>query len=413
MVNLKFVTIFFLLYSVLIFSQELDISARKDELNLLRSEIKELETEINQKSRTEKQTFESLEQMRRQVFIINKMINTLRSEEAEKEKEIKKTSGEINLLELKIASLKNNYAKSVTGLYKYGNPSGIELLLNSESINQALLRREYLKRFSDKRKNDIEIIKSDLQKLSSLKLKLEVEKNEKDILAKEKLGEEGRLRDKMSENNQLIASLKKDKKELKKEIDSRRKAEVKIKSIIEKLIAEAERKRKAEIERLAELEKKKLKGEKPIETASANFDLNTAGLSAFSVLKGKLNWPVLNGRITGPFGESRNQQLKTVTLNYGVDIKAGKDLNVKSVADGIVSAIDWIPGYGSVIIVTHAEDYRTVYSRLSEIYVTEGEKVSSGKLIAKVGTSLEGNILHFEIWNSRNYQNPEIWLSRK
>ena len=87
--------------------------------------------------------------------------------------------------------------------------------------------------------------------------------------------------------------------------------------------------------------------------------------------------------------------------------------NVLSVAEGIVSAIDWIPGYGSIVIVTHRDDYRTVYGHVANINVKEGEKVKGGSAIGKVNESLEGKILHFEIWNERNYQNPEIWLARK
>jgi murein hydrolase activator len=75
--------------------------------------------------------------------------------------------------------------------------------------------------------------------------------------------------------------------------------------------------------------------------------------------------------------------------------------------------IDWLPGYGSVVIVTHKGDFRTVYSHLSEIYVREGDKVRLGSLIGKVGESLEGNVLHFEIWNSRNKQDPENWLAKR
>jgi len=130
-------------------------------------------------------------------------------------------------------------------------------------------------------------------------------------------------------------------------------------------------------------------------------------------LKGKLNWPIQHGKIIRKFGENVNNNLNTITLNYGVDIKATSDLNVKAVAEGVVSAIDWIPGYGSVVIVTHKGDYRTVYSHLSDLYVSEGDKVRMGNVIAKVGESLEGNVLHFEIWNSRNNQNPEVWLVKK
>ena len=54
-----------------------------------------------------------------------------------------------------------------------------------------------------------------------------------------------------------------------------------------------------------------------------------------------------------------------------------------------------------------------MYSHLDEIYVKEGDKLKTGNLIAKVGESLEGDILHFEIWNSRKNQNPELWLAKR
>ena len=136
-------------------------------------------------------------------------------------------------------------------------------------------------------------------------------------------------------------------------------------------------------------------------------------LSSFSALKGRLNWPVERGKIVKQFGENRNVKLNTVTLNYGIDIKTVSEEDVRAVADGVISAIDWIPGYGSVVIITHKGDFRTVYSHLSNIFVKEGDRVKLGTIIGKVGESLEGNILHFEIWNSRNKQNPEVWLARK
>jgi murein hydrolase activator len=402
------------LFSVFMLPQEQnEISIRRDELSDLRSEIKRLEKEINEKSRSEKKTFETLESMKKQAFILSRMVNTLKKDEEEKASEINRTSSDIKTLEKRIDLLKKNYAKSITGLYKYGKPSGLVILLDSDNINQALIRQKYLQRFSDRRKSDLTHINSDIEKLSVLKSKLQKEKREKELLANEKIKEESNLKASINENSRLISQIRKNKTELKKEVDSRRKAEVKIASLIEKLIAEAERKKREEKERLARLSKEDKTDKSAVKESTYDIDLNTSGFTSFSAMRGKLSWPLQNGRITGRFGENRNRLLNTVTLNYGVDILAGKDYNVKAVADGVVSAIDWIPGYGSVIIITHAEDYRTVYSRLAEIYVNEGDKVQSGKLIAKVGESLEGSILHFEIWSSRTYQNPESWLSKK
>ncbi|MBZ0199145.1 MAG: M23 family metallopeptidase, partial [Ignavibacteriaceae bacterium] len=147
--------------------------------------------------------------------------------------------------------------------------------------------------------------------------------------------------------------------------------------------------------------------------STTELNLDTEKFSSFSALRGRMIWPLAKGKVIRSSGEDRNKKLNTVTINYGVDIKSTGDMDVKAVAEGIVSAIDWIPGYGSVIIITHKGDYRTVYSHLSEIFISEGDKVKMGTRIAKVGESLEGNILHFEIWNSRKNQDPEVWLARK
>ncbi|MGE5683137.1 MAG: murein hydrolase activator EnvC family protein, partial [Bacillota bacterium] len=91
----------------------------------------------------------------------------------------------------------------------------------------------------------------------------------------------------------------------------------------------------------------------------------------------------------------------------------GAESGVKAVLDGIVSTVNWVPGYGSVLIVTHKNNVRTVYGHLGEIFVNEGSRVTAGSVIGKVGESLDGNILHFEVWNERSNQNPEAWLSKK
>ncbi|MGQ9644700.1 MAG: murein hydrolase activator EnvC family protein, partial [Ignavibacterium sp.] len=133
---------------------------------------------------------------------------------------------------------------------------------------------------------------------------------------------------------------------------------------------------------------------------------------SFADMKGNMIWPVNRGKIVSHFGEQRNKKLNTVTVSYGIDILARGDLSIKIVADGVVSAVEWLPGYGTVIIVSHKDGFKTVYGHLAEVYVNEGDRLKTGSLIGKVGESLEGNILHFQIWNGRQSVNPENWLKR-
>jgi septal ring factor EnvC (AmiA/AmiB activator) len=407
-----------------LFSQEEEIKAKQGQLSSIKDEITSLETELKSKTRKEKESFSAIENYSRQSFLINKLIGSYRTEEKQKEAKISESEQKISQLEDEIKQLQKNYAKYIKAAYMHGQPDELEMVVDAASVQQALLRLKYLEKFSDQRTKDIAKLKESREQLIVEKEILKKEKEAKAQLAAAKEKEESTLLSRLDERKRILKIIKHDKSELKKEIEAKKQAEIKIRSLITNLIAEAERKKKEEADRLA---REKLKGDvRPAEdlsdikaenntgeSSAYDVNLSTSDFASFSSLKGRLNWPVANGKIIRKYGENRNNKTNTVMLNYGVDIAASKDINVKAVSDGVISAIDWIPGYGSVVIVTHKGDYRTVYSHLSEIYVNEGDKVKPGSVIAQVGDSIEGKILHFEIWNSRENQNPEVWLARK
>ena len=66
-----------------------------------------------------------------------------------------------------------------------------------------------------------------------------------------------------------------------------------------------------------------------------------------------------------------------------------------------------------LLLVSHQNEYRTVYGHVSEIFVSEGDKIEAGTVLALVDESVDGYVLHFEIWEGRDKQNPENWLAKK
>ena len=418
--------VIFILFSISSFAQEsAQISKKKSELSKIKEEINSLEEELKVKTAKERESYNVLDNYNRQSYLLHRLINNLKAAELKKELEIDSTQYNIVALQRDIRLLKKNYAKYVVAIYKHSKLDEWASILDADSFEQALLRYKYLNKFSEQRAKDLKKLQGKKDDLIAAKENLEKERKDKELLTKQKSDEENSLNEKRAERKKILYAIRNDKASLRSELEAKRNAEIKIQNLIGKLIAEAEARRKAEAERIAR-EKLKLRNKtkiyasksnveetSPAEESSYDVDLSTTGLASFSVLKGRLNWPVSSGRIVRKFGENRNEKLNTVTLNYGVDIKTNADADVRSVADGVISAIDWLPGYGSVIIITHKGDYRTVYSHLSNIYVKEGDRVKAGSVIGKVGESLEGNILHFEIWNSRNKQNPEVWLARK
>lgn len=376
------------------------IKEKNQQLSQIRNDITKLQEELKLKSKKEKESLNALENINKQNLLLSKLINNILADEKQKEDAIRNIEAGIQNIEQRVSTLKEKYTSYVVWFYKNRGLGMLRFIFNAESFNQALVRYQYLKYISKQNQLALNKLLSYKMKLTELRQNLEGERKEKEALALQKQKEQTALTKREAEKKNILSVLKKDQKAINDEISNKRKAEIIIKSIITKLIeTERELRKKA-------LEKKDISKKLP-----QYFDYTT--FENFNQLKGTLAWPVKQGNIIRKFGENKNERLNTITLNYGIDILVGSSANVYAVAEGVVSAIDWIPGYGSILILTHRDDFRTVYGHIEGISVKEGERIKAGTVIGKVNESLEGNIIHFEIWNERNYQNPEVWLARK
>jgi murein DD-endopeptidase MepM/ murein hydrolase activator NlpD len=91
----------------------------------------------------------------------------------------------------------------------------------------------------------------------------------------------------------------------------------------------------------------------------------------------------------------------------GMDLaprKKGEQLEIYAAGDGTViyagvCSEGWCKKHGGVVVIKHVNGYRTLYAHLSDIRVTEHERVQKGKAIGTLGDSgfATGPILHFEI----------------
>lgn len=83
----------------------------------------------------------------------------------------------------------------------------------------------------------------------------------------------------------------------------------------------------------------------------------------------------------------------------GIDIKGQFGMPVKAAAGGtVVYSGNGLKGYGNLIIIKHNENFLTAYAHNEKLMVKEGERVSLGQEIAKVGkTGTDSVKLHFEI----------------
>lgn len=381
-----------LLMSSNLISQD-KIKQKREELNRLRKEIETFENKIRQAQKEEKITLELIDDYEKKDNLLRKLISELKKQVNENDRIIKQLKKEILNSENEIKNLKEQYANYVKALYKRGRTHDLELILTASSVNQMLTRAIYLKKFSEHRKKTIDSIYAMQIKLKEQKNELEVSLLKQRELLAEKEKEELNLLASIKEKRELLEKIRQSKQNFQAQLERRKRAVKELETVIAKLIEEEK------------LRKMKEKEERKIEAPKVEGN--------FAKLRGKLPWPVDNGKIVNRFGEQVHPVLKTITLNYGVDIAVPENSPVKAVADGVVSKIFWLPSFENLIILTHDGGFRTVYANLSDILVNEGETVKAGQVIGRSGDSFEGSIIHFEIWYERQQQNPELWLSKR
>ena len=91
-------------------------------------------------------------------------------------------------------------------------------------------------------------------------------------------------------------------------------------------------------------------------------------------------WPV-QGTVTSPFGAKPSG-----ARNDGINIRATEGTPVRAAENGIVVyAGDEIPGYGRMLLISHADGLTTAYAHNAKLMVAVGAVVERGQTIATVG----------------------------
>jgi septal ring factor EnvC (AmiA/AmiB activator) len=383
----------------LVHAEPQDLKSKEKELQKLRREIDDYDKRIKKSERRESATLVTIGYYDQQILLIRKLLRRLKEESNRLQKDIEAIRRNIGTSEDQLQSLKSHYAEYVTSAYKYGRLHDLELLLTSNSVNQFAIRAEYLRRFSEQRSKDLRTIAEHKSNLEEESATLRAKLNQQQQLITEKAAEEKTIKRKAREKEKLLASIRKNKNNYKKELQRRKNDAADLEAIIADLI-EKERIRKAHEEALSKREKRLTPGASSAELAFLNR-------------QGKLPWPVSGGSIVSQFGNQIHPVLKTITQNTGIDISVPSGTEVRAVASGDVATISWLPSYGNLLILNHNNGFRSVYTHLSEINVTQGQKINEGQVIGRSGESLTGPLLHFELWKEREKQDPELWLRKR
>lgn len=138
-----------------------------------------------------------------------------------------------------------------------------------------------------------------------------------------------------------------------------------------------------------------------VTTSTASYKLSSSD---------RVIWPVRknsNMCISAYYGDGRNHKGIDIASPCGTDIIAAASGTVVSAGWGVTGS-----GYGYSILVNGNDGRQYLYAHCSALYVSAGDFVAGGSVIAAVGSTgySTGNHLHFEIRIGGNAVDPAPYL---
>ncbi len=345
---------------------------------------------------------ERINKQTRQIDIISENQQLLENEAQELTKVTTELSGNLE-------KLKSEYAKMIFASAKTSNRfNKLSFLFSSANFNQLVRRYKYLQQYSEAREKQAVLIQKVRTELLAEQVKILQKKQEQASVLKEKITETQSLQVLKGKQSEVVGQLNKKEKVLRNQLASNKQAVERLENMIARIV-EREIKRSQERERASKPDREDLPKEN--RKAIAMNAEETKLATSFSALRGRMPWPVSSGFVSDHFGIHNHPVLKGVrTNNNGVDIQTSAGNDVKVVYDGVVQSVVAIPGANMIVAVQHG-DYFTVYSKLSNVAVANGQKIKSGQKIGVVATDNDGTSeINFQVWKTFDKLNPENWL---
>ena len=361
------------------------ICDRQKELNKIKKEIEERRNRSKQLRKQEKATMKKLSNLDKEIDLSRQFLANLSQQErliAERVDSLRAQIGhEDSALSVRSAVL----GKRLRQMYMRDPNYQWEILLGSDNLQQAMRRYKFSQMIAE---NDAKLI----DEIRGRKLAYETQ----NARLTESLADITVVRNSREEETRMLQRSKRQRKIVLAQIGNERDKHA---EAIEEL-GKAQQEVKDLIGRLEQ----------------RRLQVDPEGLIAegeFVKLKGRMIRPV-DGKIIRGFGKMKHPKYGTVTFNNGVDIGATSGAPIRAVAPAVVEFVDWIDGYGKCVILNHGGGYYTLYAHVAATFVSQGQKVGHGDVIAEVGDtgSLNGFECHFEIRKSKQALNPIEWFAR-
>lgn len=413
----------------LFFSFSLASAAQTAEIKKMRNQVGSLQKEIAQKEnillsskKDINSKLQNLDLLTAQIKERKELINMLVSEVDALNKEIDKLNKEVAENEKRVGKSKDEYASALKRTRRYGSfQSKLLFVVSADDFNSMARRYRYTRQYMQAHKRKGEELKENIAALQLKKSELDSVLATKKLSLDEQTHQRKALQLLEEKQRSLLSELKKESRKVEKELLARRKQLQKLNADIERAIDReiaAQKAREAAARKAAAKaaagKKKGGKGSKaePAKPVVAE-DAGVKEMSgSFAQNKGKLPVPITGPfHIVSNFGPQKGVVGKgNVKIDYGgITLGGERGAKARCVFDGRVTSVIR-QGDFAFVLVRHGK-YITVYCRLGEITVQEGDKVSAGDIIGTVATDASGHTrLLFQLRNEKTKLNPMQWL---
>lgn len=366
------------------------------------------QTKQNEATQNSQETQEQLNNVEGQIDEVLQEVANLNSSILEYETQIQQLTEKSQELEKSIekkekelAEKKKTLENRLVAMYMKKETTFLDVVLSGNLMN-FISNQDIIKQAAD---YDNKLI----TEVEELKNSLENEKLEVENLKKEKETKTQELQRLKTEKEEKAASLTEEQKELETKL-SEYKAQAEQYAVLERQAIAKEEAARQEAARKAAA-KSTSSSSTASSASSASSQTSTPVRSTYS--GGKLGWPCpSSSRITSPYGYRILFGVRD--FHTGIDIGATHGSNIVAAESGtvILANYGWNGGYGNYIILSHGNGITTRYAHASQLYVSAGQTVSKGQVIAAVGTTgnSTGPHLHFEVRINGSHTNPLNYL---
>ena len=235
-------------------------TAVEENLRSLKQQLKEYQSKLNVTTRKESQSFKALENIRQQILVLERIISQNQSYLEKLDRDIDHLQRELQGNRQMYGKVSDDFRRTAVSVYKYGGNRDIEHLFSAGSVNNALVRAQYMGFFTRAVRRNVDQLQQVAVELENNRLTLEQSYKQKAAVVQEQERQLKSWSASKKEKEVVLDKLKKNKQEYAAQLADVQKKRQQLQSRIESLIiaeqraveAEQERQRKiAEAKRLA------------------------------------------------------------------------------------------------------------------------------------------------------------------